>query len=597
MKRSSNKMFVISLASVMALGMNVAPIAAAEVKTDKAEQVEKVDNGEIVVLYTNDIHCGINEKDSMGIAGVAAYKADMIAQYGADSVALVDCGDAIQGTSLGALSKGDYMVDIMNAVGYDVAIFGNHEFDYSIPTLKERVEKSKATYVSCNLKYVGEENKEVAPLSVAPYVIKEYDGVKIAYVGINTPETLTKATPKFFMNDKNEYVYSFSQGNDGKNLYEAVQNAVDAARKEGATYVVALAHLGVDEESKGYRSTDVIANTKGIDVVLDGHSHSTIVAEKVKNAEDKEVILSQTGTKLANLGKLVITKDGKLTTELIESKDYTKKDEAVSKVVTEIEAKLNEVLDKVVAKSDVELSINHPDGARAVRNRETAIGDLSADAYRSVSGADIAIVNGGGIRASIAKGDVTYKNIIDVHPFCNELRVAEVTGAKLLDALEMSCRSTQATVSEKGEDGKINAVGENGGFLQVSGLKYTIDLSVPSSVVVDENKAFVKVEGARRVKDVQVLNSKTGKYEPIKADQTYKVASHNFMFANGDGYTMLADCKLIQTDMMLDNEVLIKYITEVLKGTIGESYSKPEGRITVVGEEASAQTVEEKKAA
>lgn len=583
MKRSSNKMFVISLASVMALGMGSTPIMAAETK---AAKVEQVDNGEIIVLYTNDIHCGVSEKESMGIAGVAAYKADMIAQYGADSVTLVDCGDAIQGTALGTLSKGDYMIDIMNATGYDLAIFGNHEFDYSMPTLKQHVEKAKATYVSCNFNYTGEENEEV--LKVAPYAIKEYDGVKVAYVGINTPETLVKSTPKHFMNEKGEYVYSFSQGNDGKDLYAAVQKAVDAARREGAKYVIALSHLGIEEGSKPYRSTDMIANTKGIDVVLDGHSHSTVASEKVKNAEGKEVLISQTGTKLATLGKLVITKDGKFTTELIESKDYTKKDEAVDKVVTEINNKLNEVLNKVVAQSEIDLSINHEDGARAVRNRETAIGNLSADAYRNITGADLAIVNGGGIRASLAKGDITYKNIMDVHPFGNKLQVAEVTGEKLLDALEMASRSTEQTVSKKTEDGKVEAVGENGGFLHVSGLKYTIDLSVASSVVVDENKAFVKVEGARRVKNVQVLNSETGKYEPIQKDKTYKVASHNFMFANGDGFTMLSDCKAVQTDMMLDNEVLIKYITEVLNGTIDERYSKTEGRITILGEAGAA---------
>ena len=306
MKRSSKKAVVISLASAMALSMNVMTVSAAEAKAATKD-------GDIVVLYTNDIHCGITEKDSMGISGVAAYKADMIKEYGKDNVTLVDCGDAIQGSAIGTLSKGEYMIDIMNAVGYDYAIFGNHEFDYTIPELTKLVKKADAKYLSCNFTFLGDEKAE-DKLTVAPYEIKDYNGVKVAYVGINTPETLVKSTPTYFMNEKGEFIYSFAQGNEGKDLYAAVQKAVDAARKEGAQYVVALSHLGIEEGSEPFRSTDVIANTTGINAVLDGHSHSTVTSDKVKNAKGEEVLLSQTGTKLANIGKLVITKDGKMTT-------------------------------------------------------------------------------------------------------------------------------------------------------------------------------------------------------------------------------------------------------------------------------------------
>lgn len=619
MLAKSKKFLFTSVMSAAVFSMTAMPTLAADAKADtkkddkadakvektaddaeKAEVKEEVkpQEGDIVVLYTNDIHCGIEEKDSMGITGVAAYKADMKKAYGEDQVTLVDCGDAIQGSAIGTLSKGSYMVDIMNAVGYDYAIFGNHEFDYTIPELKKLVEKAEAKYLGCNFKYTGKDAK-ADKLETAPYDIKDYNGVKVAYVGISTPETLVKSTPTYFMDKDGKFVYTFSEGNEGKDLYKAVQTAVDAARKEGAQYVVALAHLGVEETSAPYRSTDVIANTTGIDVMLDGHSHSTVESEEVKNAKGETVVLSQTGTKLAALGQLVISKDGKFTTKLVT--DYKEKDEATSKVVAKINKDLEGVLNEVVAKADVELSTDI-DGVRAVRNQETALGDLCADAYRNVSGADIAFVNGGGIRATIAKGDVTYQNIIAVHPYGNELCVVEATGQEILDALELGSRSVKTETTETSEDGKLNAAGENGGFLQVAGLQYTIDTSIPSTVKLDDKKMFVEVTGERRVKDVKVLNKETGKYEAIKADKTYTLASHNYMLKSmGDGYTMFADNKYLQDSVMLDNQVLITYIKDQLKGVIGEEYAKPQGRITIeraaAKEEVKADTKEATKEA
>ncbi|MBP3886570.1 MAG: bifunctional metallophosphatase/5'-nucleotidase, partial [Cellulosilyticum sp.] len=331
-----------------------------------------------------------------------------------------------------------------------------------------------------------------------------------------------------------------------------------------------------------YRSTDVIANTKGIDVVLDGHSHSVIKSDEVDNAEGKKVLLSQTGTKLESIGKLVIKADGSLSTELV--KEYTKKDEATATFIGKIQEDLQTVLNTVVAKSDVELSINAEDGTRAVRNRETAIGDFCADAYRYVSGADIAFVNGGGVRATIAKGEVTYEDIINVHPYGNEMCVIEVTGQEIIDALELGSKNILAETVTKAEDGTLNAAGESGGFLQVSGLEYIIDPAINSSVVVDENGLFVKVDGERRVKEVKVLNKETGKYEAIDLNKTYTLAAHNYMIKSmGDGFSMFADNALIQDSVMLDNQVLITYIKDNLKGVIGEDYASPEGRITVLG--------------
>ena len=527
---------------------------------------EKADN--IVVLYTNDVHCAVD--DNIGYAGIAAYKAEMEAAN--EHVVLVDCGDAVQGGPIGTLSKGEYLVDIMNAVGYDYATFGNHEFDYGMEALQSLINKAQYQYLSCNMVYTAKDNNGLSGYKA--YDIATFGDKKVAFVGISTPESFTKSTPTYFQNAKGEYVYTFAEGNNGADLYASVQASVDAAKADGADYVVAIAHLGIDESSAPWRSTDLIANTTGIDVVLDGHSHSTVAAEEVANKDGKNVLLSSTGTKLNAIGKLVITADGTITTELVT--DYTVKDETADAFVKDIQDKNQVLLDTVVAKSSVDLTTKRADGTRAVRNRETNLGDLCADAYRIVSGADIAFVNGGGIRADLSKGDITYGDVITVHPYGNALCVVEATGQEIIDALEWTARNTTGVAS----DG-TNALGEMGGFLQVSGLKYTIDTGVASSAKGDDKSMFVAVEGEYRVKDVQVL--KNGKYVAIDPKATYTLASHNYMLkSGGDGINMFMDNKLLQDEVMLDNQVLITYIEDYLNGTVPASYAAPQGRITVI---------------
>lgn len=548
------KLVALVLAACLLLGL-MSTVLAADLSDD------------IVILYTNDVHTAVD--DNIGYAGLAAYKKEMQAAH--KYVALVDCGDAVQGAAIGTLSKGEYLVDIMNQVGYDYASFGNHEFDYTLPQLQKLINKAKYQYLCCNLTYTGKDNAGLT--GYKPYAIATYGETKIAYVGIDTPESFTKSTPTYFQDANGNYVYSFAEGDNGANLYKTVQETVDAAKKDGATYVVAIAHLGVDESSEPYRSTDVIANTTGIDAMLDGHSHSTIAMEMVKNKDGKEIPLSSTGTKLVNIGKLTIS-DGKFTTELIS--DYTAKDDATDAYVKSIQDKNNALLNSVVAKSSVTLTTKRADGTRAVRNRETNLGDLCADAYRVVSGADIALVNGGGIRADIKAGNITYGAIIAVHPYGNALCVVEATGQEIIDALEWTARNTMSS----GSDGE-NAIGEMGGFLQVSGLKYTIDTTVKSSAKGDDKSMFVSVDGAYRVKNVKVL--KNGKYVDIDPKATYKVASHNYMLKDsGDGINMFADNKLLQDSVMLDNEVLINYIKDNLGGVVPASYAQPQGRITII---------------
>lgn len=503
---------------------------------------------DIVILYTNDAHCGI--EDGMGYQGLSAAKRALLAA--GNKVLLVDNGDAVQGDTIGTLSKGEYIIDIMNKLGYDVATPGNHEFDYGMDQFNKLVEKADFDYISCN--FVDKDGNPV----LKPYVIKEADGVKIAFVGISTPKTITTSTPTYFQDGNGNYIYGFMQDDTGEKLYTAVQSAVDAARKEGAKYVIAMAHLGIEADCQPWTSSDVIVNTSGIDVVLDGHSHSTIAGDIVKNKEGKDVILTSTGTKLANIGCLTISADGKLSTSLIN-------DDGMGETISEIKKGYEEMVNTVVASTKVELTVNDPvSGERMVRRQETNLGDLCADAYRAMSGADIAVVNGGGIRVSIPAGDITYGQIIAVHPFGNEMCVVEATGQQILDALEMGAR---------------NAPGECGGFLQVSGMSYEIDLNVEPTVEVNADGMFTGVSGEYRVKNVKVGD------EPLDLAKTYTLASHNYMLKSaGDGMAMFQGCTLLQDSVMIDNQVLINYIVDVLGGVVGEDYADPygQGRITVI---------------
>ncbi len=517
---------------------------------------------EVVVLYTNDVHCGIDE--NIGYAGLVAYKNAMIAE--GNDVILVDAGDAIQGDVIGTVSRGSYLVDIMNEAGYDLCVFGNHEFDYGMDRLSELLGKANAQYLNATITYSGSQGNLLS--ATVPYVIEDFGYLKVAFIGVSTPETLTKSTPRYFMED-GEFVYHFAAGEE---LYSTVQGYIDEVKAQGADVVILITHLGIEEGSEPNRSYDLIANITGADAVIDAHSHSVVEGELVKDKSGKNVVLTQTGTKLANIGKMTIGVDGSVKTELIS--DY-EKDAAFTAYIDSIKAEYENALNAIVAHSDVELAIADETGARMVRNQETAIGDLCADAYRYVSGADIAFVNGGGIRAAIHKGDLSTANMISVHPFGNMLCMCYATGQEILDALELGSMNT---VLPHSQDGK--ALGESGGFLQVSGLKYTIDTSIPSGVKKDADGLFVGVEGERRVKDVYV--EENGEWVALDPEKTYKLASHNYKLQDmGDGYTMFADNEFLLDKIMIDNQVLITYITQGLNGTIGTEYAEPQGRITV----------------
>ena len=505
----------------------------------------------------------------MAFAGLSEIYDHLVAQ--GNKVILVDDGDNIQGEPIGTMTKGEALVDLMNKVGYSVAIPGNHEFDYGMEQFLSLAKQAKFSYVSCNFNHEGE-------LVFDPYVIRELDGMKVAFVGVTTPKTLTSSTPRYFQDENGEFVYGFFQDETGEGVYNAVQSAVDDARAEGADYVVVLGHMGNEEECHPWTYSDVISNVSGIDVFLDGHSHDTDQVV-MKDKDGKEVIRAACGTKLSCIGWCRIDTEGKITTGL-----YTWNNNESAPVLLGIANKTSALVDKatsalekklkeVVASSEVLLTINDPEEVdangkpiRMVRRAETNLGDLCADAYRIQSGADIAFVNGGGIRVSINAGKITLNDILKVHPFGNAMCVIEVTGQQILDALEWGARAVP---------------GENGGFLQVSGLSYEIHSYIESPCKSDENSMFAGIEGERRVQNVLV----DGK--PIDPEATYTLASHDYMLLNnGDGYTMFDGAPLLQDRVKLDNQVLIDYITETLEGVIGEEYEDltGEGRIVIVEE-------------
>ena len=542
--------------------------SAAEPATEAGEpekpQSEK--NGEIYVLYTSDVHCGVDQ--GFGFVGLKQVRSSLEAQ--GYEVILVDDGDAIQGEMLGTLSRGEGMTDLMNAMGYDAAIPGNHEFDYGMDRFLELAEKAEFPYVSCNFNYKDQ-------LVFQPYVILERAGMKIAFVGVTTPKSLVSSMPKSFMDGDGEMVYGFMQDESGEKLYAAVQSAVDAARAEGADLVYLLGHMGNELTDAPFTYADVLAHTNGIDVMFDGHSHDSDQVE-MKNKDGEPVVRSACGTKMNCIGYSRISAEKKVE----ETGIWSWPNEAAAPELLGIQNEmtpvlktalddLNTQLNTVVTSIDFDLTINDPgekdasgNPIRMVRRAETNLGDFCADAFRDAAGADIAVVCGGGVRRNLTKGDLTNGDIIGVHPFGNQVCVIEVKGQQILDALEWGTHALPD---------------EFGGFLQVSGLSYEADLSVPSGCRTDAEGFMSGIERERRVKNVMVGD------QPLDPEKTYKLAGVDFtLLANGDGYTSFDGAKVLQESVMLDNQALLEYIEKVMAEDLADIYADPfgEGRITII---------------
>lgn len=525
-------------------------------------------DNDIVILFTSDIHCGVDQ--GWGLAGLQQIRDTL--EAGGTPVLLVDNGDAIQGEPIGTLSQGKAVADLMSKAGYDAAIPGNHEFDYGMDNFLEIAENADYPYISCNL---NKEGKTV----LDPYVIREAAGKKIAFVGVTTPTTITSSAPKFFQDENGNFIYDFMQSDQtGQAFYDAIQASVDAARADGADYVILLGHLGMQGSDSVWDYASVAENTSGIDAILDGHSHD---CEQVliTNKDGKTIPRSACGTKMECIGWARIdTEDGKVTTGLydwnndISATELLGIDNDMSRAVDDAMAQIDKELSGVLGETSFDLTIIDPDAEteegqpiRIVRRAETNLGDLITDAFRDQTGAEIAMIGGGAVRASIPAGEITRKDVVSVMPFNNDLCVAEVTGHQILDALEF---------------GTNRMPGEFGGFLQVSGVTYEIDMSVPASCTTDENGMFTGVAGERRVKNVMVGG------QPIDPAKTYTLAAESYLLKNqGDGMAMFSEDDVVSS-IMVDNEALMKYIEDTLGGVISEEYSDPygQGRIVATGQ-------------
>lgn len=518
---------------------------------------------DILILYTNDTHGAADT--NLGFAKVAELKKEYLKTN--RNVTLVDCGDHVQGGTFGAVSGGKYLIGIMNKTGYDFATLGNHEFDFGPEMLRSNMMEAEFRYLCCNVSYCG---KGTDPLfGLEPYEIVDYGSTRVAFVGVTTPSTLTSAG-WVNLSENGVPAFDFSGGSQ-EELNRTVQNTVDACRAAGAEKVILLSHLGDAEER--FTSPELIAGTSGIDAVLDGHSHSEIVQRTVNNKNGEPVLLTSTGTEIRKIGKLVLHADGTMTASLVGSVSGT--DAETEEYIGKIREAYAEELQMVLGTTAFDLVTEDEDGVRMIRARETNLGDLCADALRAYHGAQIGLKNSGAIREAVPAGEITRGDVLNTFPFMNRSVMIRTGGEHILEALEMGVRNTGAVYRDK--DG--NGSGESGGFFQVSGIRFTVDTSVPSGVVLNGDGEFLKLDGSRRVRDVQVENE-DGTWTDLDPEQDYTVAVSAFVFSGGDGMTMFRNDEIL-ADGIGDCDGLARFIQYDLEGTVPERYQKPQGRIRI----------------
>ena len=527
---------VTTAAAAMAVG---APAASACWTGEKSE---------VTILYTNDVHTYIDKQaPELTYAAIAALKQSY--QNAGKKVLLVDAGDHVQGTAYGSMDQGASIIELMNAAGYDAATPGNHEFDYGMDRAKELMRDADFPYLSCNWVDLRT-NLRVLP-EIKVFV---RGGVRIAFVGITTPETFTKSTPAYFMNKaQTKYIYDILGGEDGQKLYSAVQKAVDKA-KCLADVVIGLGHLGVDPSSSPWTSEEVIAHTTGFDAFIDGHSHTVMENKQVADASGRMVTLTQTGSYFANVGEMTIAPDGTISTRLVST--YDQEDVAVAAEQAAWVNTVDDMLGEKIAVADTKFYITDPaTGKRRIRSGETNLGDFVADGIYTYFNeveqlhCDIAIMNGGGIRSDEDAGYWTFKTCKQVSPFGNVACLMSVTGKQIQDALEFAARFA-------GAEGK-----ENGGFLQVAGATYEIHTDIPNTVQTDDKNVWIgSATGTSRVQNVKIYDRANGTYVPLDESKTYALAGMNYTLRNlGDGFAMFDGAELIKDYVSEDYLVMSTY--------------------------------------
>ena len=579
------KIISLLLAVVMVLGLFAAcgntsepTTPGTEAPATNAPTEPAAASSDIAILYTNDVHTYIDNPLSYDV--IAALKAELQKEY--DYVLLVDAGDAIQGTAYGSMDKGETIIKLMNAAGYDLATLGNHEFDYGMEGTMNAIEWAEFPYTSAN--FYHEEAGVKGETVLDPYVMFECGADKVAFVGITTPESFTKSTPAYFQDGNGNYIYGIAGGTDGAALYAAAQKAIDAASAE-ADIVIALGHLGDDKASQPWTSEELIANTTGLDAFIDGHSHSTVPMKEVAAKDGSTVILTQTGEYFGAIGGLTIKPDGTIETRLYVGEHFEADEETgepardvvnalsgtggedITEMVVpgaefgsdatvkaiqnawiaEIDTKLGEVIGYL----DVTLDNYDADGNRLVRKQETNTGAFAADALYYLFDnmgldVDVAIMNGGGVRNKALTGEFSYQTAKQIHTFGNVACLQTITGQQLLDALEWGAKDAPDK--------------ENGGFLHVSGITYEIDLSVPSTVQKDEKGVWTGgPTGEYRVKNVKIMQD--GEYVDLDLNASYNLAGYNYTLRDlGDGFAMFDGAVNVLDYVMEDYMVLANYI-------------------------------------
>ena len=517
-----------TLATALA-GTVVMLTSCATVKTTPTPQPQQKS---IVVLYENDVHCNID-----GYTKIAGLR-DAINRSDTAYAVAVCVGDYLQGGTSGAISRGQYPVDIMRHVGYSAVTLGNHEFDYGVPRMKELLSQMNAPIVCANFYDAG------AAQSYYPsYVIQTVGNKRIAFVGAVTPETMLLESYAFH-DDNGKVIYDLMPST----FYQLVQKAVDDAHSNGADYVVLISHVGEETQSMGFDSHRLIAATKGIDVVLDGHSHATIPHDAEANLEGKSIGITQTGTQFANIGKLIINKDGHMTTTLVPSSVIIYENPQVTAATDSIKRLMNKLVNREICKSNYRLVVTDDEGEMLVRGAETNAGDLVADAYRHAMQTDIAFENGGGIRNDVKGGTITYGAIAALSPYDQHLVKLEVPGSIILTMLQKCTALTPEY---------------DGNFPQCSGIRYTIHTA------------------SHTVSDVLVLDAATGDYVAIDPARNYTVAVTTY-YKGGGFYDILKPCRVLKEGTDLTRDIITDYMEHALHGDLGTAYEKPQGRITIV---------------
>ncbi len=516
---------------------------------------EQVEKNQVIILYTNDVHAYL-DNDSEDENGLSyAHLANLKNNLG-DNVLVVDAGDHIQGSVYGAMDQGESVLEIMNGI-YDLATLGNHEFDYGVQRTLSLTNSSAYPYISCN--FVHKASGETV---LSPHALLKVGNVKVGFVGISTPETITSTAPSYFQNSEGEYIYDFLEGD---RLYSAIQSSINTLNSEGADYVVALGHVGVDQLSKT-TSRIIIENVSGLDAFIDGHSHTEVVEEIVKDKNNNDVVLTQTGNYFNGIGKMVLSDKG-IETSLITQ--YSGQDQTVLNLKNEWVSEVDGMLGSKIATLSNKLTIEDENGDRLVRVNSTNLGDFVADSYyyyvNSVAGidCDLAIINGGGVRATIQAGEVSYKDLKSVTPFGNMLCAVQLTGQQIIDMLEWGGRSTTGVAGQY----------EEGSFLHTAGLKYTIDTSITATVQMDDKEVWLGAPtGEYRVSDVKVYDKQSMSYVDLVLTKTYVVAGANFtLIDRGDGFEMINGITV--SDFIVEDFMALATYAIAFEDTNGDNLS------------------------